>query len=116
VARAFAKKIAEELASQYPDLMTIEVSKEKRLGRVFVDYLRNGFAQTAVAPYSVRAIEGAPVAMPIEWVELGSKKITTQSFTIKNALQRIALHEDKWKDISHKPYSIKKLAGELKKL
>jgi bifunctional non-homologous end joining protein LigD len=60
--RAFAGALAGYLARDDPRNMTVETSKAKRGDRVFVDWLRNGYAQTAVAPYSVRARRGAPVA------------------------------------------------------
>lgn len=62
--REFARKTAEELANQYPEKLTIEMRKEQRKGRVFLDYLRNAFGQTGIAPYSLRAIPGAPIATP----------------------------------------------------
>ena len=50
------------IARQYPGTFTTSVSKEERVGKVFLDYLRNGYAQTVVAPYSVRPLPGAPVS------------------------------------------------------
>ena len=48
------------------------MSKAKRKGRIFIDYLRNQRGSTAVMPYSARARAGAPVAVPITWEELTS--------------------------------------------
>ena len=45
--------------------------REKRKGRLSLDTGRNAYAQTAVAPYAVRALPGAPVAAPLDWEELG---------------------------------------------
>lgn len=101
----FAKKIANEMADAYPDLLTTHPVKVKRQGRIFVDYMRNGFGQTSVAPYSVRALEGAPVATPISWAELGTTK--PRKYTIKNILRRLARITDPWKDF-------KKMAKKLK--
>ncbi len=84
--RTFAKKIAKVLVSRYPKKYTIETRKDKRKGRVFIDYLRNAFAQTAVAPFAVRDIENAPIATPLEWSEIS--KIHAQSFNIKNIKKR----------------------------
>jgi bifunctional non-homologous end joining protein LigD len=72
--RKLAKAIADKLAAQHPDLLTTEMSKDERGDRVFVDYLRNGFAQTAIAPYSVRAKENAPVSAPISRVNWRIKR------------------------------------------
>lgn len=68
--KAFARAVAERVAARRPKELTTAVRKEKRRGRVFIDYLRNGYAQLAVAPYSVRARPGAPVAAPVGWDEL----------------------------------------------
>jgi len=68
--KAFARSIAEHLASSVPTLFTATMSKAKRTGRVYVDYLRNGEGATAVAAYSLRARPGLPVSMPIPWEAL----------------------------------------------
>ncbi|MFY7067479.1 non-homologous end-joining DNA ligase [Nocardiopsis changdeensis] len=68
--RDLAKLLAERVAERAPGERTTEVRKNKREGRLFVDYLRNGREQLAVAPYSVRVREGAPVAAPLFWEEL----------------------------------------------
>jgi bifunctional non-homologous end joining protein LigD len=60
------------LGAQHPKLFTNEFHKENRGDRVFLDWLRNQYAQTAVAPYSTRARKGAPVAVPVSWDEIES--------------------------------------------
>lgn len=85
--RAFAKKTASILVDKYPDKYTIETRKEKRKNKVFIDYLRNAFAQTQVAPYSVRPKENAPIATPIDWEELPTIK-SSQNFNIRNISKR----------------------------
>jgi len=81
--RTFAQDLARLLVHRYPDKLTLEMRKDKRGKRIFVDTLRNAFAQTGVAPYAVRAKPGAPIATPIEWDELLNKGIKPQSYTIK---------------------------------
>lgn len=98
--RAFAKEIAHFLVEANPRFLTIEVRKEKRRGRIFVDYLRNSFGQTAVAPYAVRPKQGAPVATPITWQELRSSGMHAQRFNVKNIFKRLSIKKDPWKDIS----------------
>ncbi len=69
--REFASAMAHWLASEHPDRYTTETRKEKRKGRLFIDYLRNSYGQTGVAPYALRARKGAPVATPLDWDEIG---------------------------------------------
>ena len=68
--KSFAHRFAEALAQAEPDRFTANMSKAKRKGRIFIDYLRNQRGSTAVLPYSARARAGAPVAVPIAWAEL----------------------------------------------
>lgn len=107
--RKLARKISARLAKQHPELLTVETLKDERGKKVFVDYLRNGFAQTAVAPYSVRPKEGAPVATPITWEELKDKKLHAQSFTIQNILPRLKKKGDLFEDLHKHAYSFKAL-------
>lgn len=67
---AFAQNIAKTMEAMWPDRYTSNVRKNKRNGRIFVDWLRNGKGATSVAPYSLRARKGAPVCLPIAWREL----------------------------------------------
>ncbi len=92
----FAHDVAMLIVKQDPKMLTVEMSKEKRRGRVFVDALRNSYAQTAVVPYSIRAKNGAPVAAPITWRRLGESKLGPQSYNINNILRQ---GTDPWADI-----------------
>ncbi len=96
--REKAKNIAKELSEKYPDKLTIEQYKNKREGRLFLDYLRNSFGQTSVSPYSLRIIPGAPIATPISWEELNNKKLNSQTYNIKNIFKRLGQKKDPWKD------------------
>lgn len=66
------RDMAEEMAASHPDLLTTHVRKDQRKGKIFVDYLRNSYAQTAVCPYSLRPNQSAGIAAPISWKELDS--------------------------------------------
>lgn len=83
--RRLAEAVADRVAARRPDELTTQVRKAARGNRLFVDYLRNGREQLAVAPYSVRARPGAPVAAPVDWDELEALE-SAREFTI--ALKR----------------------------
>ncbi len=67
---ALARAVADELVRRHPDELTTEFAKADRGGRLFVDVLRNAPAQHAVAPYTLRPLPGAPVAVPLRWDEV----------------------------------------------
>jgi bifunctional non-homologous end joining protein LigD len=115
-ARKFAHDIATRLAARHADELTVAQRKSKRRGRVFLDYLRNAYGQTAVAPYAVRAIAGAPVATPLEWSELGDRRLRPQRYTIGNIRRRLGQKEDPWADISRHGHSIATAARRLERL
>ncbi|MDQ3945894.1 MAG: non-homologous end-joining DNA ligase [Actinomycetota bacterium] len=98
--RAFARDVAALVVAGDPGRLTTEVRKAKRGGRVFVDVLRNGYAQTAVAPYSVRARPRAPVATPVDWEELGKGHLDPGRYTIRNLFRRLGRKPDPWRDMA----------------
>ncbi|MFN3662519.1 DNA ligase D [Yoonia sp.] len=79
--KLFAKTFAHVMAARHPDRYTATMSKSKRKGRIFIDWLRNERGATAIAPYSLRARPGAPVAVPVTWSEL-QKLTAANSFTM----------------------------------
>lgn len=95
--RGFAKNVAGVLAKRYPEWLTVEVRKDERGDRLFLDYLRNSYGQNSVAPYGVRAKPGAPVATPLDWEELSDPDLHSQSFTVENIFRRLGQKEDPWK-------------------
>lgn len=97
--RAFARAIADEVSAARPALATTAQRKAARGARVFIDYLRNGYAQTSVAPYAVRARAGAPVATPLRWDEVGAARLTPQRYTLRNIFRRLAQMPDPWADL-----------------
>ncbi|HEY2518132.1 MAG TPA: DNA ligase D [Polyangiaceae bacterium] len=92
-ATAFAERIAQAVAKVLPDIATTERMKEKRKGRLYIDYLQNGEGKTIVAPYAIRALDGAPVSTPIAWSEV-SERLDPRAFTIRTVLDRVAKHGD----------------------
>lgn len=113
--RSFAHEIAQIMVDGMPEL-TLEMRKDKRDGRIFMDYLRNGFSATAVCPYSVRPKEGAPVAAPLEWAEVAKKSLKPDQFTIKNIFKRLERKGDLWKNIRKDAVSLKMARKKLDKL
>ena len=97
-AKAFTKAVADFLVRTFPERFTAALAKDKRKGKIFIDYLRNAMGATAIAPYAVRARAGAPVAMPIAWSEL-KRDVRFAHFNIQNAVARLAgAHVDPWAD------------------
>lgn len=86
--RGHAKTIAQLVVDQMPDKVTLESRKEKREGRLLIDIMRNGFGQTSVAPYAVRARPHAPVATPLEWDDLDDPRLRSDLYTIKTVFKR----------------------------
>jgi bifunctional non-homologous end joining protein LigD len=81
-ARDFALQVARTLADRHPDLATTEQRRANRGDRIYLDVMRNAYAQLAVAPYSVRARPGAPVATPLSWAELDDGALLPGKFTV----------------------------------
>jgi bifunctional non-homologous end joining protein LigD len=106
-AKAFCKGLVDTLVRAEPDKYLANMSKAKRHGKVFLDYLRNGRGATAVCAYSTRAKPGAPVSVPIAWDEL-TPELRSDHFHLRDVPHRLAaLDEDPWKDFdrSRKPLS-----------
>ncbi|HEX8048475.1 non-homologous end-joining DNA ligase, partial [Rhizobium sp.] len=105
--KAFAKWIADTMEASDPSRYIAKATKAERTGRIFIDYLRNGRGNTAVAPYSTRARPGAAVSMPLAWEEL-TEKIGPAFFTVKNAASRLDEHfADPWADFFDAASSLK---------
>jgi bifunctional non-homologous end joining protein LigD len=97
--REFAHRISQKMAKQSPELITVQMSKLKRRGRVFMDWLRNAFGQTIVAPYSLRPLPRAPISTPLDWEEVDPKlkPSSFNLFTIKRRLKGKDPWADFWK-------------------
>jgi bifunctional non-homologous end joining protein LigD len=98
--RAVAGELAEEVAARRPDELTTAWRKAGRSGRVLVDAARNTYAQTAVAPYAVRAKPGAPVATPLSWDELEDPALHPRRWTLATVPERLAERGDPWERIA----------------
>ncbi len=97
--RAFAREIAKRFVESDPKHLTMETQKDKRQGRIFVDTVRNAYAQTAAPAYAVRPRDGAPVSTPLHWGELDGGGVKSDSFNLRNIFDRIRDTGDPWKDL-----------------
>ena len=115
-ARDFARDVTDRLVEQEPDRLTTETRKDKRGNRLFLDYLRNSYAQNAAAPYSVRPKPGAPIAAPLDWGELDNADLDAQRYTIQNIFRRLGQRTDPWQGMMERAGSIKKARSRLEEL
>jgi bifunctional non-homologous end joining protein LigD len=95
----FADYVAQRLVATDPEHLTTEFIKQKREGRLFVDLNRNAYAQTVVAPYSVRARRGAPIAVPIAWPDVESDALSPDGVGIGNVWGWLRERDDPWKQM-----------------
>jgi bifunctional non-homologous end joining protein LigD len=94
--RGFARDAAGLLAARYPDELTLEQRKEQRGDRLYLDIMRNAYAQTVVAPYTVRARPGATVATPLRWEEVADAGLSPRQFTLRSIPDRLEQAGDPW--------------------
>ncbi|MCB1443986.1 MAG: non-homologous end-joining DNA ligase [Methyloceanibacter sp.] len=98
--KAFAKAVADTLVAGDPDRYTANPLKRTRVGKIFIDYLRNGRGSSAICNYSPRAKPGAPVATPLRWPELARLK-SGAPYTVKTLPARLSrLKGDPWEGFS----------------
>lgn len=92
--KAFTKAVAEFLARGLPGRFTSMMTKTRRTGKIFIDYMRNIRGATAIEAYSTRARKGAPVAIPLRWEELADAR--PGSFTLANISERLQKAGNPW--------------------
>ncbi len=114
--RDFARDVASLLAGRHPDLLTTEQRLNKREGRLFLDIQRNAYGQTGVAPFTVRAKMGAPVATPLDWQELSDRNINSGSYTVANIFNRLDKKGDPWKGMARRARSLNEPRKKLNRL
>ena len=106
-AKDFSKSVAERMVQIAPDRYIATMSKARRAGKIFIDYLRNARTASAVCAYSPRARSGAPVSMPVHWRELTEDMRT--KFTVRNVPEHLAHRaQDPWADYDRSRVSLSK--------
>lgn len=98
--RSFAREVAAVAAGREPRVFTVEMRKAKREGRILIDFHRNGYAHTAVAPYSARARPRGPVATPLHLEELSERSTRPDRWTVTTVLRRVRTDGDPWSAIN----------------
>jgi bifunctional non-homologous end joining protein LigD len=118
-AREFTRDVAELLTARHPDLLTTEQRKDPRGDRVYADIMRNAYAQTVVAAYSVRARPGAPVATPLDWDEVANPGLDPGGFTLRTVparLDQAGKAGDPWAGLYRHRFSLDRASGKLARL
>ncbi|MEW5716256.1 DNA ligase D [Pseudomonas sp. SB113] len=111
--KAFAKAIAQFMTAQLPERFTATSGPKNRVGKIFIDYLRNARGASTVAAYSVRARPGLPVSVPVSREELKGLR-GAQQWTVANLHQRLqGLKEDPWAGYAHRQKISKKMWDKL---
>jgi bifunctional non-homologous end joining protein LigD len=105
--RELAKRIVEHMAQTIPERFVAKSGPKNRVGRIFVDYLRNGFGATTACAWSARARPGLGVSVTCDWDELGAIKSGAQ-WTIRNVHDRIEERGDAWREYGKTRQSIAK--------
>lgn len=103
----FACSVAEAVTAHVPT-MTVERSLAKRRGRLYLDCMQNGYGKTIVAPYSLRAIDGAPVSAPLKWSEI-TKKLDPLKYNLRTMPARLAKVGDLFGEVFEKRVKLPKL-------
>jgi bifunctional non-homologous end joining protein LigD len=115
-ARGFAREAAGLLASRNADWMTTEQRIGHRGDRLYLDIMRNAYAQTVVAPYTVRARPGAHVATPVHWREVEDEGLTPARFTLRTIRGMLDGAGGPWAGMTRRRYGIAALQRRLSRL
>jgi len=91
------KSLTKLFVNQYPKEYTLQIAKTKRKGRILIDIYRNHLSNTTVAPFSLRGRPGAPVSMPLRWMDLDGLK-SAQQYTIQNYRAYLDVYGDAWQN------------------
>jgi bifunctional non-homologous end joining protein LigD len=114
--KACAQAVVRHMAQTIPERFVARAGAANRVGRIFIDYLRNGRGQTTVAAFSARARPGLGVSMPVGWEQLGSLK-SAGHWTIATARDHLSLRKaDPWADYAKSRQTLAKALRTLERL
>lgn len=108
--KAFSAAIVRHLSRTLPQLFVAKSGPSNRVGKIFADYLRNGFGATTVAAWSARARPGMGISVPVAWDELDDLQSSSQ-WTIANVESRLDIGNDPWRD-----YAAQRLGPAMKRM
>jgi bifunctional non-homologous end joining protein LigD len=114
--RGFAREAMDLLAARHDRELTTEHRIRRRAGRLYLDVGRNAYGQTAVAPWSVRPLPGAPVAAPVAWRELERDAVGPRDYTVENVFRRIGQRTDPWHGMRRRARSLDRARARLHRL
>src|SRR5579883_2004548 len=109
-ATGFAEQVARAVSKVLPGIATVERMKERRGGKLYVDYGQNGEGRTIVSPYTIRARDGAVVSTPIEWQEV-TRRLDPTRFTLRAVLDRVAARGDLFAGVLEGRQALPAVAG-----
>jgi bifunctional non-homologous end joining protein LigD len=111
-AKSFARDVSTAMASDSPDRFLVNMSKAKRTGKIFLDYLRNDRFSTAVAPLSPRARPDAPVSMPLTWAQVRTG-LDPSTYTLKS-VPRLLKKTKAWEEYCESERPIRRAIARIK--
>jgi bifunctional non-homologous end joining protein LigD len=108
--RAWVEQLSRTVGAVAPELVSWSWQKAARGGRARLDYTQNAVNRTLVAPYSPRAVDGAPVSMPITWDELEDPELRPDRWTVRDVAARLAETGDLFRRALDSPQRLPRLA------
>jgi bifunctional non-homologous end joining protein LigD len=114
--RDFARAVAEVAVARDPAHLTLEHHKDKRQGRLYLDIMRNAYAQLAVPPYAVRARPQASVAVPLPWEALRNPRLRADRYTVRNLFRHLQAQDYPWVELDAQPQNLQAAWPQLKSL
>ena len=110
--RDFSLLISQMVHRELPDITSLERMPDKRIGKIYLDYLQNGKGKTMASIYSIRPREGAGVSTPLDWSEINAS-LDLKAFNIKTIPARLQEKGDLWKDFFKSAIDLKKVLAHL---